>query len=570
MNKPPKLDALTSLRFFAAAMIVLGHGNRLFSSMKVSESLSLGQGVSFFFVLSGFILAYNYPTLASRVEISAFFKARFARIWPAHITAIGLLIVLTSNMNIVGLSTGAAIFTGFANVFLFQSLIPLKDVFLAFNGVAWSISTEMFFYFLFPLLILGAGCKWKFKLSLLILIVVFYLWFAAAWSIPTNETRSSSVSLMGLIYVNPFVRVLEFFVGISACESYINMKPHVHKFSGYFTVLEIAIVILVLLCMYISPNLSSFLGWQGEYFRVIFYYLDKVGFFLGFALLIIVFAFGKGVLARFLSLKPMIFLGEISFALYLVHTIVLKWYEINSAYFQNVPEWSKVAGYWLLSLVIAYLLHKIVEIPSRKLILSSSKINAREMFRMFLSGKQAIHVMLGMVIISAMICVPLYGPVSVKTEACPPKLCEAIANSHRLSTPAIFGDFVELTALQWVTPIKKQVLHPSLNFLFNVKTPLPAGYRLAIHLVDANGVIVSQVDSLLVKNRGLGKGEEWLENVDVPNSWMKQGKGIGIVIYSDPNLPLTVTYPQTDFDGHRVLINFSKIDLETPRYLWSH
>lgn len=559
MDKPQKLDALTSLRFFAAATIVLGHGDSFFGSIGLSETLPIGQGVSFFFVLSGFILAYNYPVLATWAEIGAFFKARFARIWPAHIAAIGILILLTSNMNIVGLSKGAAIFTGFANVFLFQSIIPFRDVFLAFNGVAWSISTEMFFYFAFPLLIAGTGFGWKSKLSLLTLIVVFCLWFAGAWAIPSSEAVSSSASLMGVIKVNPLVRMLEFFVGVLACTFFMHIRSSVNKSVVYFTVLEIATLMLMIFGMYISLNLSKFLGWQGEFANVIFYYFDKIGFFWFFALLIIIFAFGKGLLAKFLSLKPMILLGEISFSLYLVHTIVLKWYQINSEYFQNVPEWSKVAGYWLLSLVIAYLLHKIVENPCRKLILSFSKMNPREMFRIFLTGKQAIHVMLGMVIISAMISAPLYGPLLFKSEACPPNLCEAIANSHRLSTPAIFGDYVELTALRLSTMEKMGTGYSRLDFLFNVKTPLPAGYRLAIHLVDANGVIVSQVDSLLVKNRGLSKGEEWLQNIEIPTSWLKQGKSIGVVIYSDPNSPLTVTYPQTDFDGHRVLFNISQI-----------
>ena len=78
--KPQKLDALTSLRFFAAAMIVLVHSNPVFGAMGLAESLPLDQGVSFFFVLSGFILAYNYPVLVGEADILAFLKARIARI----------------------------------------------------------------------------------------------------------------------------------------------------------------------------------------------------------------------------------------------------------------------------------------------------------------------------------------------------------------------------------------------------------------------------------------------------------------------------------------------------------
>lgn len=54
-----KLNALTSLRFFAAAMIVLGHCHGEFEKTnRIAEIFALNQAVSFFFVLSGFILAY--------------------------------------------------------------------------------------------------------------------------------------------------------------------------------------------------------------------------------------------------------------------------------------------------------------------------------------------------------------------------------------------------------------------------------------------------------------------------------------------------------------------------------
>ena len=72
ISKPQKLDALTSLRFFAAALIVVHHSNSVFGSMGLSETLPLEQGVSFFFVLSGFILAYNYPVLSGEKDILTF------------------------------------------------------------------------------------------------------------------------------------------------------------------------------------------------------------------------------------------------------------------------------------------------------------------------------------------------------------------------------------------------------------------------------------------------------------------------------------------------------------------
>ena len=77
-----KLDQLTSLRFFAALMIVIHHSADLFGNSDIK--FSLDHGVSFFFVLSGFILSYVYPKLDTWPEIKQFWRARVARIWPAH------------------------------------------------------------------------------------------------------------------------------------------------------------------------------------------------------------------------------------------------------------------------------------------------------------------------------------------------------------------------------------------------------------------------------------------------------------------------------------------------------
>ena len=375
MHASEKIDSLTSLRFFAAAMIVLGHSHRLFGSMELANTFSLAQGVSFFFVLSGFILAYNYPTLVSRGEIGAFFKARFARIWPAHIAAIFLMVWLTSDLNVGGLNRSQAVFAGLVNVLLLQSIVPFKDVFLAFNGVSWSISTEAFFYLAFPFLITSLLPGWKVKLLVLMGVVLAHLWFAWTWGISVDES-SPQLNLMGLLYVNPIVRGLEFFIGILAFNLFSRWKASEHSANlspRAFTFIECAVVITAVGSMWLSPRLTTFLGWSSGAATVMNYYLVKSGSAWAFALLILAFAFGKGRLSRYLGWGPMVLLGEISFALYLVHASVLKWYENNVTLFGTWPDSIKTTFFWLLSLLVAWLLHKIVENPCRKLILSKTR-----------------------------------------------------------------------------------------------------------------------------------------------------------------------------------------------------
>ena len=84
---PGKLEPLTSLRFFAAAAIVLHHTQEVWVPTGFWLPFLLDQAVAFFFVLSGFILTYVHPALPTRAERRRFWLARFARIWPAHATA---------------------------------------------------------------------------------------------------------------------------------------------------------------------------------------------------------------------------------------------------------------------------------------------------------------------------------------------------------------------------------------------------------------------------------------------------------------------------------------------------
>jgi peptidoglycan/LPS O-acetylase OafA/YrhL len=148
------LGGLTSLRFFAAAMIVIGHGAGEFGFPIGTDALfALNTGVSFFFVLSGFILYYNYPVLPDRAAVGRFYLARFARIWPLHFFAFLLVLIVypSAAWTQPGIVRWLA---ALLNVSLLQAWFPLIGGYTgAFNAPAWTLSVEVFFYLLFPWLL---------------------------------------------------------------------------------------------------------------------------------------------------------------------------------------------------------------------------------------------------------------------------------------------------------------------------------------------------------------------------------------------------------------------------------
>jgi peptidoglycan/LPS O-acetylase OafA/YrhL len=375
IQSKPKLDSLTSLRFIAAMLIVLGHGHPYFGSFGLATTLSLAQGVSFFFVLSGYILAYNYPQLPDFTSLRKFYRARLARIWPLHVAGILILLLLTKSLN-TGTLQGfdQLVFAGVSNLLLVQSLIPLRDVYLVFNGVAWSLSTEIVFYFVFPLLINGRKLGWNLaQLILPAFVLLAFLIFSSGWNISADESYSG-VSLMGLLYVNPMARLFEFSLGVSACRVFCAQTEYAPRFKSLcpFSCAELVATLLCLTSMYLSPRLIELSGFRGHFAAVISYYLAKSGSAIVFALLIIIFSFGRGFLSRLLSMRPFVLLGEISFALYIVHMSILTWYVQHQSLFNAFHPSFRVSIYWLLCLLFAYLMHKGIEEPMRRLLLGKT------------------------------------------------------------------------------------------------------------------------------------------------------------------------------------------------------
>ena len=83
-----RLDALTGLRFLAAACIVVHHSRGCFGfPAEYGFRFAFDQAVTFFFLLSGFILAYNYPDLSRPGDWGRFWLARWSRVWPAQMPA---------------------------------------------------------------------------------------------------------------------------------------------------------------------------------------------------------------------------------------------------------------------------------------------------------------------------------------------------------------------------------------------------------------------------------------------------------------------------------------------------
>jgi peptidoglycan/LPS O-acetylase OafA/YrhL len=139
-----KLDGLTSARFFFAMMVVVFHfTGQLPAEFQTLPAFVSNMGplaVSWFFVLSGFIIAYNYPELSTNKQRRDFCILRVARLWPVH------CVVLKAAVSFLYVTKNGYLLRHedwlFYHYTLTQTWTMNADIATGYNGPSWSVSNE--------------------------------------------------------------------------------------------------------------------------------------------------------------------------------------------------------------------------------------------------------------------------------------------------------------------------------------------------------------------------------------------------------------------------------------------
>jgi peptidoglycan/LPS O-acetylase OafA/YrhL len=349
------IKPLTSLRFIFAFMVFLNH----LSFVRQGESevwdwifLNIFRegyiGVTFFFILSGFILAYNYQQKFKEGSVSKrqFWRARVARILPLYY----LTFLAAIPYTLLEFSTNSASWIQklLLNIFAVQSFIPVYDFYFSFNLPAWSLSNELFFYLLFPFLV-PVVFKLNLKNSFLagggLLIILLFL-----------IKNIDPINHHALFYINPFFRLIDFCLGIALFNLYKIADAAGWKNYKRASIREITSVFILLLFFILHPFIP-------EVYRFFIYY------WLPMAMVVYAFAFQGGILSKWLSKKSLILLGEISFGFYLIHHLVVRYVlAINSKFFQISNEIFIVTSIFFITIIASYFTYYFFEIPCRNYI----------------------------------------------------------------------------------------------------------------------------------------------------------------------------------------------------------
>ena len=338
------LRSLTGFRFYAAIAVVLYHVALYFPGLgHTLDVFGYGfTGVSFFFILSGFVLSWSHN---EGDRAGRFYWNRIARVWPLHALTTFLAVFVPP------LASTTTIWPALPFVLtLTQSWIPGGGFVTAFNGVSWSLSCEAFFYLLFPLLIKGLR-TWRRP------EIIAGTLFTAMVGIGIAVSVSLSGPVVGyLLGWLPLYRLGEFALGI--CLALLIKRGWSPRFTLGQAVGLTGVLYAALLAA--SAITSGGLG------SVPVTYADLT-MMPGFLAMIAAAATADlNNKASSLSSNTIVRLGQWSFALYLVHELVIR---LVRPLVDGSPTGSVFMAAALVltaSVVLSGALHEFVERPAER------------------------------------------------------------------------------------------------------------------------------------------------------------------------------------------------------------
>jgi len=350
---PVRLNAITGLRWWAAFAVFAHHFMNLAPLPPIVAGYAKfgSLGVTFFFVLSGFVLTWSW---SERTDRGTFYFRRFARIYPLHLLA--LLLAIPVFYRVVADPDSPWIKPLDIGILLL-SLVVLqgwsRDPTVLFSGnpAAWTLTVEAFFYAMHPFAIAPLR-RLRLRGTLIVAVSVVALAFlfrALIIAVPAT-------GLGGWPW--PLAHFHEFALGMCIAWAYrLGWRLRLSPWIWIGLLFAYASLLLVLR----RPETQAIANLAGGYVTEIVTVL--------FALLIASVATldieGRSGWA---ASRPLVALGEWSFAFYLVHATLI--YPIREIFgYQNAGYWR--SAFWLvvtlaLSILVSWLLHAFVEKPVEK------------------------------------------------------------------------------------------------------------------------------------------------------------------------------------------------------------
>lgn len=298
-----KIKTLQSLRFLFMTLIVLFH--------IVGKDFEFGGdcGVSFFFMLSGFVLSYSngQKMIDGQFQLLSFLKKQLIRFYPLHILTLAVMILLEARLG-----RYYDWYQLLPSIFLLQSWFPFERIIEVGNASSWFLCDLLFFYVMFPTLykcFYRLAAKWMAVCGVVFLAVYIVIVF----SVPLQKVNY-------VVCLSPVMRVMDFSIGILIArlclsaigESLSRYLQSLHPL--WVTAVELIPVALVFLSYFVYVGISPRLRCVSLFWLVLppllFIFIKADGL--------------RGMVTSLLHQRSLVWLGGISLEIYLTHWPVMR------------------------------------------------------------------------------------------------------------------------------------------------------------------------------------------------------------------------------------------------------
>ncbi|MCB0965245.1 MAG: acyltransferase [Ilumatobacter sp.] len=332
-----RIDSLTGLRFVAALSVLVEHFPELVPGVSPERLAQGGGGVSLFFVLSGFLLTVRYrASLGDRPGRARYRFGRVTRIAPLHVAALAIVvpIVVIQSDPFTTYGAGRATVSVLANLGLVHAWVPAQVMYI-WNGPAWSISVEMFFYAMLPVLLVAISgrhtTRAPARLIAALLAAQTFVWLIGSWLVGRFLlSRSDDIVGTRLIVSRlaniPALRVGEFaagcLVGVVFASRAAGARPWPRLESPRFRLGLLLAAIAAVVAIQFTPSCPATACYPDAQNAAALIDLRLFAVYAPIAVVVIAaLAWGPTPIGRLLERPTMVRLGEASYALYIFQWI---------------------------------------------------------------------------------------------------------------------------------------------------------------------------------------------------------------------------------------------------------
>ena len=359
---------LDIVRFMAIFYVVYEHGIILipdeFKTTYSYLTILPFDGVSVFFLLSGFLIGAILNKKLQRNSFSfndlkKFWLRRFLRIVPNYLVIILILLLIGANSSAFN----------FSYLVFSQNLVSVHP---AFFKEAWSLSKEMWFYFLFPLILFLIIKLTKNNLKSMVISIGIFLMVPLLLRL----LNFYYVDLFDISSVRKVVvfRLDSMMFGVLASTIYIHKPAFWKKHTNLSTVLGILMIVVIMCIRTKSSEISTNKSLNTDRFSIVHFYEEVTIYYIEALPILFFFPLCSKIKSLKFSIlnKMIVFASKISYSVYLTHASLILWFLIpnidNKDLFKKFGHESLLLylTYMILTIVFSILLYIFIEAPFMK------------------------------------------------------------------------------------------------------------------------------------------------------------------------------------------------------------